>query len=185
LASWSGRARRLIEPQAPASQHARQGRCTPDTRSASMPSAGGDRHAGIGGDPGRGRRLMMAPQATKRSGTIIEAAEAILWLSPDRTCFVTGIARPGEPAPPPSRASSGRAAGVLSESCAARGPAAGWLGSSSGGLADRHHAGRAPAAGHGRNRSAAPVSGLRRPVPGAGPPSARPRRASGWDPTAR
>jgi hypothetical protein len=104
---------------------------------------------------------------------------------PGPDLFRYGHRPPGEPAPPPSRASSGRAAGVLSGSCAARGPAAGWLGSSSGGLADRHHAGRAPAAGHGRKRSAAPVSGLRRPVPGAGPPSARPRRASGWDRTAR
>jgi hypothetical protein len=69
---------------------------------------------------------MMAPQAIKRSGTIIEAAEAILWLSPDRTCFVTGIARPGEPAPPPSRAklraSCGRAIRVLR-----RAGTSGWL----------------------------------------------------------
>ena len=30
-------------------------------------------------------------------GFCVPAAEAIFWLSPDRTCFVTGIARPGEP----------------------------------------------------------------------------------------
>ena len=29
----------------------------------------------------------MAPQAIKRSGMIIEAAQAILWLSPDWTLF--------------------------------------------------------------------------------------------------
>ncbi len=69
---------------------------------------------------------MMAPQAIKRSGTIIEAAEAILWLSPDRTCFVTGIARPGEPGATAFagqlRASCGRAIRVLR-----RAGTSGWL----------------------------------------------------------